>query len=55
MEASDGISCEVLDLQTLLPWDVAAVEASVNKTGRHVQSSAVQGSAEQRGAGQDAA
>lgn len=31
---SDGISCEVVDLRTLLPWDVATVEASVRKTGR---------------------
>lgn len=31
---ADGISCEVLDLRTLLPWDVQAVTASVNKTGR---------------------
>lgn len=30
----DGISCEVIDLRTLLPWDAAAVEQSVNKTGR---------------------
>ncbi|CAD7697477.1 unnamed protein product [Ostreobium quekettii] len=30
----DGISCEVIDLRTLLPWDAACVEASVNKTGR---------------------
>eukprot|EP00475_Leptophrys_vorax_P026403 TRINITY_DN37242_c0_g4_i2.p1 TRINITY_DN37242_c0_g4~~TRINITY_DN37242_c0_g4_i2.p1 ORF type:complete len:449 (-),score=-24.15 TRINITY_DN37242_c0_g4_i2:74-1420(-) len=29
-----GISCELIDLQTLLPWDAAAVEASVSKTGR---------------------
>lgn len=34
LEASDGISCEVIDLQTLLPWDAPAVEASVGKTGR---------------------
>lgn len=34
VEESDGISCEVIDLQTLLPWDIPAVEASVNKTGR---------------------
>ena len=32
--AADGISCEVIDLRTLLPWDVETVEASVNKTGR---------------------
>jgi len=31
---SDGISCELIDLQTLLPWDAETVEASVNKTGR---------------------
>jgi 2-oxoisovalerate dehydrogenase E1 component beta subunit len=31
---SDGISCELIDLQTLLPWDTETVEASVNKTGR---------------------
>ena len=36
LEESDGLSCEVLDLRTLLPWDVGAVEASVNKTGRLV-------------------
>ncbi|CAI7823016.1 unnamed protein product [Closterium sp. NIES-53] len=32
--AQVGISCEVIDLQTLLPWDAATVEASVSKTGR---------------------
>jgi len=32
----DGIDCEVIDLRTLLPWDVPTVEASVNKTGRVV-------------------
>lgn len=31
---SDGISCELLDLRSLLPWDVAAVTGSVQKTGR---------------------
>lgn len=30
----DGISCELIDLKTLLPWDKETVEASVSKTGR---------------------
>ncbi|MQM03114.1 hypothetical protein Taro_035890 [Colocasia esculenta] len=30
----DGISCELIDLRTLIPWDKDTVEASVNKTGR---------------------
>jgi len=30
----EGISCELIDLQTLLPWDVDTVEASVKRTGR---------------------
>lgn len=29
-----GISCEVIDLRTLLPWDEEAVINSVTKTGR---------------------
>lgn len=29
-----GISCEVIDLRTLLPWDEEAVLKSVSKTGR---------------------
>ncbi len=29
-----GISCEIIDLQSLLPWDAELVCASVNKTGR---------------------
>ena len=34
MAAADGISCEVIDLCTLLPWDRETVSASVSKTGR---------------------
>ncbi|XVF20657.1 hypothetical protein REPUB_Repub12eG0020500 [Reevesia pubescens] len=30
----DGISCELIDLKTLIPWDKDTVEASVRKTGR---------------------
>ncbi|KAH7532265.1 hypothetical protein FEM48_Zijuj04G0001500 [Ziziphus jujuba var. spinosa] len=30
----DGISCELIDLRTLIPWDKETVEASVRKTGR---------------------
>ncbi|GJN10180.1 hypothetical protein PR202_ga28253 [Eleusine coracana subsp. coracana] len=32
--AKDGISCEVIDLRTLIPWDKETVEASVKKTGK---------------------
>lgn len=32
--AHDGISCEIIDLRTIVPWDVHTVVASVNKTGR---------------------
>ncbi|KAG0463454.1 hypothetical protein HPP92_019523 [Vanilla planifolia] len=32
--AKDGISCELIDLRTLIPWDKDTVEASVRKTGR---------------------
>ncbi|BFM10549.1 transketolase C-terminal domain-containing protein [Simiduia litorea] len=34
MAEADGISCEVIDLRTLLPWDVETVARSVKKTGR---------------------
>ncbi|CAH9073050.1 unnamed protein product [Cuscuta epithymum] len=30
----DGISCELIDLKTLIPWDKETVEASVKKTGK---------------------
>ncbi|KAF3331165.1 2-oxoisovalerate dehydrogenase subunit beta 1 [Carex littledalei] len=30
----EGISCELIDLRTLIPWDKETVEASVSKTGR---------------------
>lgn len=32
----DNISCEVIDLRTILPWDVEAIANSVLKTGRLV-------------------
>lgn len=34
----DGISCELIDLQTIVPWDVECVTKSVNKTGKLVVS-----------------
>ncbi|KAF9686530.1 hypothetical protein SADUNF_Sadunf03G0168200 [Salix dunnii] len=30
----EGISCELIDLKTLIPWDKETVETSVRKTGR---------------------
>jgi len=33
-----GISCELIDLRTVYPWDAATVERSVKKTGRLVVS-----------------
>ncbi|KAI8328503.1 hypothetical protein BC941DRAFT_476918 [Chlamydoabsidia padenii] len=31
-----GLRCELIDLRTILPWDVETVVESVNKTGRLV-------------------
>jgi len=33
-----GISCELIDLRTILPWDVDTVAKSVEKTGRLIVS-----------------
>lgn len=38
LAAAEGISCELIDLRTILPWDRAAVAESVRKTGRLVVS-----------------
>lgn len=38
LAAKDGISCEIIDLQSIVPWDADAIEASVKKTGRLVVS-----------------
>ena len=37
-EQQAGIHCELIDLQTIVPWDVEAVCASVQKTGKLVVS-----------------
>ncbi|WDE00988.1 alpha-ketoacid dehydrogenase subunit beta [Thalassomonas actiniarum] len=36
MASADGISCEVIDLRSILPWDVETIANSVTKTGRLV-------------------
>ena len=36
VEAEQDVSIEVIDLRTIAPMDEAAIEASVNKTGRAV-------------------
>ncbi|KAG1655586.1 hypothetical protein FOA52_005885 [Chlamydomonas sp. UWO 241] len=37
-QTENGVSCEVIDLRTLMPWDVDTVCESVGKTGRLVVS-----------------
>ena len=34
MAEADGISCEIIDLQTIYPYDADTIAQSVNKTGR---------------------
>ena len=34
MSEEKGISCEIIDLRTILPYDFETIEKSVNKTGR---------------------
>lgn len=36
MAENDGISCEIIDLRSILPWDVETIANSVMKTGRLV-------------------
>ncbi len=38
MAEQEGISCEVIDLRSILPWDVETVAQSVLKTGRLIVS-----------------
>lgn len=38
LAANDGISCEVIDLRSILPWDIETIANSVAKTGRLVVS-----------------
>ena len=34
LASNDGISCEIIDLRSILPWDVETIAQSVVKTGR---------------------
>jgi 2-oxoisovalerate dehydrogenase E1 component beta subunit len=34
MAEKEGISCEIIDLRTIIPWDEKTVIESVKKTGR---------------------
>jgi 2-oxoisovalerate dehydrogenase E1 component beta subunit len=35
-ESDFGISCEIIDLRTLMPWDINCVIESVQKTGKMI-------------------
>jgi 2-oxoisovalerate dehydrogenase E1 component beta subunit len=37
-DMAEGISCELIDLQTIVPWDVDCVAQSVHKTGKLIVS-----------------
>lgn len=34
LAANDGVSCEVIDLRSIVPWDIDTIANSVRKTGR---------------------
>ena len=38
LASAEGISCELINLRTILPWDADAIQASVEKTGRLIVS-----------------
>ena len=38
LAAKDGISCELIDLRTILPWDMECIARSVKKTGKLIVS-----------------
>ena len=38
LAAKEGVSCEVIDLRTILPWDSDCIVQSVKKTGRLIVS-----------------
>lgn len=38
MAEKEGINCEVVDLRTIIPWDIEMVRNSVKKTGRVIVS-----------------
>ena len=38
LASKEGISCELIDLRTLLPWDSEAIIRSVKKTGKLIVS-----------------